>query len=102
MQIQKIHDLRKHLRAYPMNDLEFPGPRRIGVIHLRFVRFVAFFVVVLALMACAVVCVMAVWDYVQPDFAWRSLVSFGIIAAAVTIFVALNESFGPIVRGPIP
>ncbi len=95
MQVDKIHDVRRHLGTADAN-----GPMRNiqGVINYRLTRIIAFVVIAAALLCCAAICVMALWGYVGTDFAWRALASFGIISGAMAIFVALNEGFGPTVR----
>ncbi len=97
MQVEKIHDLRKHL-ASADGDAAAPRWKRIGVISPRRTRVIAFAVISMSLVATAACCLLAVWSYVGPDIAWRALGSFGIIALATSIFVALNEGFGPTIR----
>jgi hypothetical protein len=97
MQVQKIHDVRTHL-AGGMGGSGPHAPKRIGVVNMRFTRILAFMIISAAVVACSVVCVLAVWEYVESDFAWRALASLGIISAATAIFVSLNEGFGPLVR----
>lgn len=84
-----------------MNGQGDPSRMRVGVINLRFIRCLAFLVISGSVIACAVLGVLAVWEYVTVDIAWRALTSLGIIAIATAIFVALNEGFGPAVRGPV-
>ncbi len=71
----------------------------MGVINHRLARIVAFVLIVVTLVASTIVCLLAVWGYVAPDYAWRGLASLGIVSGAAAIFVALNEGFGPSVRG---
>jgi len=99
MKVEKIHDIQKHLGASSMSYQGDPLRRHIGVINLRFIRALAFAVISLSVIACAVIGVMAVWETVPVDFTWKSLASLGIIALATAIFVSLNEGFGPAVRG---
>ena len=56
-------------------------------------------VISLSVVTCAALGVPAVWQVVPLDFAWKSLVSLGIIAFARAVFMALNEGFEPAVRG---
>ncbi len=97
MQINKIHDLRRHLGT---DDMTEPSHRRgpVGVINLKATRVMAFLIITLSLVACALVCVLAIWEIVPAVYAWRALGSFGIVAAATAIFVSLNEGFGPGIR----
>lgn len=101
VKIEKIHDIQKHLGADDMNQQGDPSRKRVGVINLRFIRGLAFLVISISVIACAVLGVMAVWQFVPIDFAWKSLVSLAIISFAMALFVSLNEGFGPAVRGPI-
>lgn len=98
MQVDKIHDLRRHLGTVDEHGVALPMRNIKGVINHRVTRVIAFIVIAAALIACAAICVMALWGYVASDFAWRALASFGIISGAMAIFVALNEGFGPSVR----
>lgn len=82
-----------------MNPNEPYPPRKVGVVNLRFTRFIAFLVISLTVVGCAIACVLAVWGYVTTDFAWRALASLGIISGATAIFVSLNEGFGSAVHG---
>jgi hypothetical protein len=101
VKIEKIHDIPKHLGADGMNQQGDPSRKQVGVINLRFIRCLAFLVISGSVIACAVLGVMAVWEAVPIDFAWKSLVSLGIIAFTMAIFVSLNEGFGPAVRGQV-
>lgn len=99
MQVDKIHDVRDHLaEAGHMSTNDHRGPKRTGVLNIRATRLLAFIIIATATLACAAICVAAVWEYVAPDFAWRALGSLGIISAALAVFVSLNEGFGPLIR----
>jgi hypothetical protein len=65
-----------------------------GVFSPRGVRLAAFVVVSLCLLAASAMCILAVWDYVGQDSAWRMLATMGIVVAATAAFTALNEAFG--------
>lgn len=99
MKPEKVHDIQRHLGADGMNTQGDLSRKRVGVINLRFIRCIAFLVISISVIACAVLGVMAVWDQVPIDFAWKSLVSLAIISFATAVFVSLNEGFGPAVRG---
>lgn len=100
MQVEKIHDVRRHLGSEGhVGFVGRAGMRTImGVINHRLTRIVAFVLISLTLAGSTVACLLALWGYVAPDYAWRALASFGIVSAATAIFVALNEGFGPSVR----
>lgn len=69
-------------------------PKRRGILPVRLVRIAAFAVISLAIFACAVLCLLAVWDFATTDTAWRAFASLGIIAGAMIAFVFVNEAFG--------
>ena len=99
MQVEKIHDVRSHLaEAGHMSMHDHKGPKRIGLLNFRATRLLAFIVIATAVLVCATICVAAVWQYVESDFAWRAMASLGIISCAVAVFVSLNEGFGPLIR----
>ncbi len=98
MQVDKIHDIRRHLADNESLANARRWPTKIGVVSPKFIRVIAFVVISTAVMACAVCCVLAVWGSVEPEFAWRALGSLGIVSAATAVFVSLNEGFGPTVR----
>ncbi len=98
MQVEKIHDVKRHVS----NGDALHGPKqppRVAVINLKVTRLIAFVIVSLSLLTASVVCVAAIWNYVETDYAWRALGSLGVVSAAAAIFVSLNEGFGPFVRG---
>jgi hypothetical protein len=74
-----------------------PDPKRRGVLHATRVRFTSFVVISLSLFAASVQCILAVWNYVGEDTAWRSLATLGIVAATMVVFTILNEMFGSMI-----
>lgn len=100
MQVEKIHVLRRHLSGIDMDAPPHTRHHRgtVGVVNFRATRIIAFLIISLAVIATAVTCVLAVWEVLEQDYAWRALGSLGIISAATAIFVSLNEGFGPAVR----
>lgn len=97
MQVEKIHDVQRHVTN---GEVKTPRrPPRLAVINMRVTRFIAFLVVTLSMLACATVCILAVWGMTEEVYAWRALGSLGIVSAVAAVFVSLNEGFGPAVRG---
>ena len=97
MQVEKIHDVKRHTTNGNASHGPKPPPR-VAVINLKVTRLIAFVIVSMSLLIATSVCVAAIWDYVATDYAWRALGSLGIVSGAVAIFVSLNEGFGPFVR----
>ncbi|MCA9292102.1 MAG: hypothetical protein KDA25_13300 [Phycisphaerales bacterium] len=105
MQVDKVHHIREHLghvghdTGHDMEPFTHPARRIIGVCNARITRLLVFLLNAASLIATVVACLMAVWQYVEPDVAWRALASLGILMAASAVFVGLNEGFGPAIRG---
>jgi hypothetical protein len=97
MQVEKIHDIRRHLL-----DME-TTPRHarpvVGVCNAKVTRLLSCAVTSVALVVSVAACVLAVWGYAEPAIAWRALATLGIVSAATAVFVALNEGFGPMIHG---
>ncbi len=98
MQVEKIHDVRKHLASDNVDPTSPHSRKTVGVINFKLIRVMAYAVISIALLACAICCLVAVWGYVDPNVAWRALASLGIISTATAVFVALNEGFGSAIR----
>jgi hypothetical protein len=64
------------------------------VLPYRIIRVFAFARISIAIFACSFVALLAVWDFADPDTAWRALASLAIIAGAMLAFVVVNEAFG--------
>lgn len=94
MQVQKVLEISEELAKNPDRT-----PRRpVGVLNHKFIRVLAFLIISMTMLATAAVGVMAVWEVVKPEFAWRGLATLAIVATSTALFVGLNEGFGPIVR----
>ncbi len=98
MQVEKIHDIRKHLASGNIDPTSPQSRKSVGVINFKLIRIMAYAVISIALLACAICCLLAVWGYVAPTVAWQALASLGIISTATAVFVALNEGFGSAIR----
>jgi hypothetical protein len=101
MRPQKVHDIHRRFGESAMTPYQ-ARRRTVGVINPRTSRLWAFIVMSVALVLCALVCLLATWNLVGPDYAWRAAVSLFIVAGAAALFLALNEGFGPAVHGEVP
>jgi hypothetical protein len=70
-----------------------PTERPAGVFNYRVVRTVLFGVISLAIVATGAVCILAVWDVLTPQLAWRIALTFLIAVLSLTLFTAANEGF---------
>jgi hypothetical protein len=78
----------------PQDPGQTPKKRK-GVFDPRQVRFMSFAVIIVALFATAVLCILAIWDYTTKDTAWRALSTLGVITGTMLIFTFINETIGP-------
>jgi len=40
------------------------------------------------------ICVLAIWEYVEPDVAWKTIATVGVILVGAMAFNATNEQIG--------
>lgn len=88
-----IQSLKSAFESWTESDTKRPG-----VFHASRVRFTSFVVISLCLFGAAVQCILAVWDSVSQDTAWRALSTLGIVTVTMVVFTILNEMFGAMVR----
>lgn len=65
-----------------------------GIIAPRRARQIAFAIVTIALVACTLMSLLAIWDYMARDALWRSLATITVILVATGLFTVVNEHFG--------
>lgn len=70
-----------------------PAPRR-GVIDPRLVRLSSFAVSSAALLIATVMTILAIWDRVLEQTAWRAIATLGVLVASALLFNVVNEFFG--------
>ncbi len=81
-----------------INEKKFaaPKPQRElkGVIQPRLVRNISFSIITLSLVACTVLCILAIWQFTQSDAVWRAIATFLVVIVATGIFTFVNEKLG--------
>jgi Na+-transporting NADH:ubiquinone oxidoreductase subunit NqrB len=65
-----------------------------GVINPQMVRRIAFFVITASLVACTVLCILAIWKFTESDAVWRAIATFIVVSIATAIFTFVNEKLG--------
>jgi Na+-transporting NADH:ubiquinone oxidoreductase subunit NqrB len=65
-----------------------------GVINPQSVRWIAFFVITASLVACTVLCILAIWKFTESDAVWRAIATFIVVSIATAIFTFVNEKLG--------
>jgi len=68
--------------------------RRRGVVDPNVVRWIAFIVITTSLVACTVLCILAIWKFTESDVVWRAIATFIVVSTATAIFAFVNEKLG--------
>jgi Na+-transporting NADH:ubiquinone oxidoreductase subunit NqrB len=68
--------------------------RRRGVVDPNVVRWIAFIVITTSLVACTVLCILAIWKFTESDVVWRAIATFIVVSVATAIFAFVNEKLG--------
>jgi uncharacterized membrane protein YqjE len=65
-----------------------------GVIEPKLVRIISFTVITISLVACTVLCILAIWKFTESDAVWRAVATFIVVSVATGIFTFVNEKLG--------
>ncbi len=65
-----------------------------GVVEPKLVRIISFTVITVSLVACTVLCILAIWQFTQSDAVWRAIATFIVVSIATAIFTFVNEKLG--------
>ena len=68
--------------------------RTKGVIDPSTVRWIAFLIITISLVACTVLCILAIWKFTESDAVWRAIATFIVVSVATAIFAFVNEKLG--------
>lgn len=67
---------------------------RRGFINPQIVRWIAFVVITVSLVASTVLCILAIWQFTESDAVWRAIATFIVVSIATAIFALVNEKLG--------
>jgi hypothetical protein len=65
-----------------------------GVLDPSLVRVISFTVITISLIACTVLCILAIWKFTESDAVWRAIATFIVVSVATGIFTFVNEKLG--------
>ena len=65
-----------------------------GVIDPGLVRIISFVIITLSIVACTVLCILAIWKFTESDAVWRAIATFIVVSVATGIFTFVNEKLG--------
>jgi uncharacterized membrane protein YqjE len=70
-------------------------PKEIrGVVEPKLVRVISFIIITFSLVACTVLCILAIWQFTESDAVWRAVATFIVVSVATGIFTFVNEKLG--------
>ena len=76
-------------------DVTLKTPKSLkGVIEPTVVRIISFIVITVSLVACTVLCILAIWKFTESDAVWRAIATFIVVSIATAIFTFVNEKLG--------
>jgi uncharacterized membrane protein YqjE len=77
------------------SDVPVRSTREIrGVLEPNLVRIISFIVITISLVACTVLCILAIWKFTESDAVWRAIATFIVVSVATGIFTFVNERLG--------
>lgn len=80
------------------NEVKLPkvkAKREIkGVVEPKLVRIISFIIITFSLVACTVLCILAIWQFTESDAVWRAIATFIVVSVATGIFTFVNEKLG--------
>lgn len=65
-----------------------------GVLDPKLVRMISFVIITISLVACTVLCILAIWKFTESDAVWRAVATFIVVSVATAIFTFVNEKLG--------
>ena len=65
-----------------------------GVVQPKLVRIISFIIITASLVACTVLCILAIWQFTQSEAVWRAIATFIVVIMATAIFTFVNEKLG--------
>lgn len=65
-----------------------------GFLNSRIVRAITFYIITSCVIASVILCILAIWEFADPDVFWRMLATFFVIAFGSGVFAVINNIFG--------
>lgn len=65
-----------------------------GFLNPKIVRAVTFYIITGCIISSVILCILAIWEFAEPDVFWRMLATFFVIAFGSAVFAIINNMFG--------
>lgn len=69
---------------------------RKGYLNSGLVRAFTFYTITFCVLASVILCILAIWEFADPDVFWRMLATFFVIAFGSAVFAIVNNIFGTV------
>ncbi len=69
---------------------------RKGYLNSKIVRAFTFYTISLCVVASVIICILAIWEFADPNVFWRMLATFFVIAFGSAVFAIVNNIFGTV------
>jgi drug/metabolite transporter (DMT)-like permease len=70
--------------------------RKKGYLNSKIVKAVTFYIITGCVIASVILCILAIWEFADPDVFWRMIATFFVIAFGSGVFAFINNLFGTI------
>jgi drug/metabolite transporter (DMT)-like permease len=70
--------------------------RNKGYLNSKIVKAVTFYIITGCVIASVILCILAIWEFADPDVFWRMIATFFVIAFGSGVFAFINNLFGTI------
>lgn len=67
-----------------------------GYLNSKVVKAVTFYIITGCVIASVILCILAIWEFADPDVFWRMLATFFVISFGSGVFAFINNLFGTI------
>ena len=65
-----------------------------GFLNPKVVKTISFFSISVCIVFSVVMCILAIWEYADPDIFWRTVATLGVIGIGTAVFAYVNGIFG--------
>ena len=65
-----------------------------GFINPKLVKGIAFYIITACIVFSVVMCILAIWQYADPQIFWKTVSTLGVIGVGTAVFSYVNGVFG--------
>ena len=65
-----------------------------GFLNPKVIRAISFYTISICIIFSVAMCILAIWEYADPDIFWRTVATLGVIGIGTAVFAYVNGIFG--------